>query len=273
MSTQHDTTQNFAAQDPAARDSAAQQSARKAAKTLKLITQLLAKAENTPFPAEALTFQEHAERLMVRYGIEQAMVDAEAGKEGKPQEAMVERRMEFTGQYRVGQVRGFSCIAMAFCTVSVLQATTSAKKMLYLIGAASDVDQILRLFSSLRLQMDTAMNAWWLAYEFKDFLTTHEKTLERRQFQLGFLTAVARRIEHLYSSEVASGTPGNDLVLVHRHDRAQQHARELYPDVRRGRAQPLATGSRDAHAAGSVAGSLAAVNEQVQESGHRPLRS
>lgn len=254
-------------------EAAAQRSARKAAKTLKLITKLLAKAENTPYPAEAQTFQEHAERLMVRYGIEQAVVDAEAGKEGKPQEPMVEHRVEFAGQYRVGQARGFTAIAVALRTLSILQATTSNRKILYLIGAESDVHQVLRLFASLRLQMETAMAAWWLEYEFKDFLSTHEKTLERRQFQLGFLHTVASRLENIYRAEMATETPGNGLVLVDRRRRADQHARELYPDVRRARSQMLATGSWNAHAAGSLAGSRATVNSEVDGSGRPSLGS
>ncbi len=252
---------------------AAQPLAHKAAKTLKLITKLLAKAENTPFPAEAQAFQEHAERLMVRYGIEQASVDAEAGKEGKPREAMVEERIEFSGQYRVGLARGFSYIAVAFDSVTVLQATTSTKKLLYLIGAESDVGQILRLFASLRVQMATAMTVWWLDYDFKDFLTAHEKTLERRQFQLGFLSTVAQRIKHIHSSEVAAGSPGSSLVLANRRDRAEQHAKELYPEVRRGRNQALSVGSRDAHSAGVRAGTTAAVNGQVVESRRHSLRT
>lgn len=245
---------------------AAQLLAHKAAKTLKLITKLLAKAESTPFPAEAQAFQEHAERLMVRYGIEQASVDAEVGKAGKPREAMIEERVEFAGQYRVGLARGFSYIAAAFDSVTVLQATTTSKKLLYLIGAASDVGQILRLFSSLRIQMATAMAVWWLGYDFKDFLTAHEKTLERRQFQLGFLSTVAQRIEHIHRSEVASGSPGSSLMLANRRDRAEQHAKELYPEVRRGRSQALSVGSRDAHSAGVSAGITATVNGQVARS-------
>lgn len=247
------------------------QSQRKADKTLKLITQLLAKAENTPFPAEAQTFQEHAERLMVRYGIEQAEIDAEAGRQGRPQEPMVEERIEFSGQYRVGQSLGFSYIAMAFNTIRVLQSTRSSSKLLYLIGAESDVAQVVRLFTSLRVQMGSAMNAWWLNYTDKIFLTAHEKTLERRQFQIGFLATVAQRIAEIHNSEVAATGPGNQVALSSRRDRADQHAKELYPEVRRARSQPLSMGSQGAHAAGSFAGTLATVNGEVGLSSRRSL--
>ncbi|AIY00284.1 hypothetical protein ART_0685 [Arthrobacter sp. PAMC 25486] len=239
------------------------EAAHKAKKTLKLITKLLAKAESTPFPAEAQTFQEHAERLMVRYGIQQAAIDAEAGKAGKPQELMVEDRFELGGQYRVGQARGFIAVASAFDTVKVLQATTPSKKVIYLIGAESDVAQIRRLFGSLLLQLDTAMASWWAAYPYKPHLSAYEKTLERRQFQLGFLVTVANRLSSLYKEEAVAGEPGNQLVLASRRERADEHAHELYPDVRNARRQDMAYGSSTAHAAGSTAGQRATVNDEI----------
>lgn len=247
------------------------QGVHRAQKTLNLITRLLAKAENTPFPAEAQAFQEHAERLMVRYGIQQASIDAEAGKAGKPQEPMIEERAEFRGSYRVGQARGFTDIALAFNTVRVLQATTSSTKILYLIGAESDVAQILRLFASLQVQLATAMSSWWLEYPYKQFLSTHEKTLERRQFQLGFLTTVAGRLRTIYKDEIGAVEVGSELVLVGRKDRADDHVNLLYPELRSARRQPMAFGSHSAHMAGGVAGAAATVNGEVDVASRRSL--
>ena len=65
---------------------------------LDLIAKLLAKAEQTtPEEAEALT--EHAERLMVKYGIEQARIDERRARLGQTQEEIVKERMLFTGAY------------------------------------------------------------------------------------------------------------------------------------------------------------------------------
>lgn len=247
------------------------QGAHKAQKTLNLITQLLAKAENTPFPAEAQAFQEHAERLMVRYGIQQASIDAEAGKAGKPQEPMVEERVEFKGVYRVGQARGYSEIAHAFSTVRVLQATSSSTKILYLIGAESDVSQVVRLFASLQVQLGAAMSSWWFDYPYKPYLSTQEKTLERRQFQLGFLTTVAGRLRAIYKDEIGFGGVGSELVLVGRKDRADDHVKLLYPELRSARRQSMAYGSHDAHMAGGVAGATATVNGEVDVASRRSL--
>lgn len=242
----------------------ASQAARKAEKTLALIMKLLAKAENTPFPAEAQTFQEHAERLMVRYGIQQAAIDAEAGKAGRPRETMVEERFEVGGAYRVGRAHGFISIATAFNTVRVLQATTPSQKVIYLIGAESDVAQILRLFTSLLLQLEAAMAAWWVGYPYKPYLSTHEKTLERRQFQLAFLTTVAQRLRSIHAEEMESGEPGNALVLAGRKERAEEHADKLYPQARTARRSAIAFGSATAHAAGQSAGNRASVNGEIR---------
>ncbi|WP_125611951.1 DUF2786 domain-containing protein [Specibacter cremeus] len=237
--------------------------AKKAAKTLTLITRLLAKAEATGFPDEAQAFQEHAERLMVRYGIEQATVDAEAGRLGKPREAMVERHFPVTGTYRVGRSQGFTAIARAFNSVQVLESTGRTAKTLYLIGAESDVDQVMRLFHSLLVQMDGAMHAWWAAVPYRDALSANDRTLERRQFQLSFLHRVAERITALHASEAAAGEPGRALVLVGRRERAEEHVRTLHPRVRIVRPRGLLAGTHSAHAAGSAAGSRATVNERV----------
>ncbi|MFQ4148845.1 DUF2786 domain-containing protein [Arthrobacter sp. LAPM80] len=256
---------------PGSGNGTAKDARRKAEKTLKLIIKLLAKAEGSPYPEEAQTFQEHAERLMVRYGIQQASIDTEAGKAGRAQEPMVEERFELGGQLRVGQARGFTEIALAFNTLRVLQATTSSKKIIYLIGAESDVAQALRLFASLRLQLESAMAAWWLGYPYKPYLSAHEKVLERRQFQVGFLNSVAGRIRALYDNEMAAGTTGSELVLASRSDRADEHVKLLHPAIRLARRQSLSMGSHGAHAAGSLAGTMASVGVEVAPADRRCL--
>ena len=63
-----------------------------------LIAKLLAKAESTtPEEAEALT--EHAERLMLKYGIEQARIDEQRFRDGGAQDEIVQEQMLFTGAY------------------------------------------------------------------------------------------------------------------------------------------------------------------------------
>lgn len=225
------------------------------AKKLELIQQLLNKAANTPYPAEAETFQEHAERLMARYSIDAAMLDAEAAKQGKPREKMLESRYEVSGVYRLAYVRGLSYIATAF-HLQVLEQTWRNRTTLYLIGAETDVAQARRMFDSVMQQMETAMASWWLNYPPRQWIVDRAtKQAEKRQFQLTFLTTVGTRLRKMYGEE---GT-GAELVLADRKARAEEYASELYPDTRTVKQRALRAGSSYASAAGRAAGERANV--------------
>lgn len=68
-------------------------------KKIDLIAQMLSKAESTtPEEAEALTAA--AERMMIKYAIDQATIDARRALEGKASEQIVKRKIEFFGMYR-----------------------------------------------------------------------------------------------------------------------------------------------------------------------------
>lgn len=234
--------------------------AEKMAKTRELINQLLAKAEATPYPAEAQTFQEHAERLMIRYGIEQAHLDAEAGKQGKPREAMVERPYTLRGVYRAAESRGFTAIARAFGTVKVLESGGRNTTTLYIIGAESDVAQALQIIESLTLQAKIAMAVWWRDNRLRPYLSPSEKTVERREFQLAFYLAAAERVAAVYGEEVAEAGPGTEIVLASRQDRAEAYTRELYPELRTSKNRAIVRGTHAAAGAGAAAGMRADVH-------------
>lgn len=231
----------------------------KMAKNRELILQLLAKAESTEYPAEAEAFQEHAERLMVRYGIDMAQLDAEAGKRGEMREAMVERRYTLRGTYRRVESLGLTAVARAFKSVVVLEQAGKNTLSLYLIGAESDVEQITRLFDSLRAQVKHALSVWWLQQQRMHWLTTAEKGRERRQFHLGFYAGATGRVEAVYGAEVAAAEAGTELVLVAREGRAKEYTRELYPELKTSLPSRLAHGSADAQRAGKRAGLAADV--------------
>lgn len=61
-----------------------------------LVARLLAKAEQTtPREAEALT--EHAERLMVKHGIDQALIDEKRARRGQATEPIVTEAVLLSG--------------------------------------------------------------------------------------------------------------------------------------------------------------------------------
>lgn len=222
------------------------------------IALLLNKAENTNFPAEAQTFQEHAERLMVRYGIGRAELDAQPIGSGKKKEPIIEEHFDMRGTYRLGQRDGLSSVGHAFRTVTMLQTNYSNSCRLYIIGHESDVNTVKNLFSSLVIQASVAMSHWWseegkyLAWD----RTDSEKVIERREFQRSFYLQVAERIRGLYQEESQHNGSGTELVLVSRKEQVDDFVSEKYPFLRRSRNR-AATGSLNAALAGRVAGSRA----------------
>ena len=236
---------------------------------LEKITMLLRKAESTPYPAEAQALQEHAERLMVRYGIGRAQLDERTAREGRPREAVVERRFEVAGVYRVGRLRGLSEVARAFPAISVLQSTSGSTSTLYVIGVESDVAQVLRLFESLLVQVHSAMAAWWREHDKRHLPTEALRMTERRQFQMAFFDTVAGRLRDLHTEEVAASGSGTDLVLAGRRERVTDALHQMHPFLRSARSRRINTGSWTAHRAGQAAGHRANVGQRGVGEGHR----
>lgn len=219
------------------------------------ITLLLNKAENTDYPHEAQTFQEHAERLMVRYGIGKAELAAADSQQGKKKEPIIEARFDLHGSYRLGQRDGLSAVGMAFPTVTMLQTNYSKSCRLYVIGHESDVNTVMTLFHSLTIQATAAMTDWWRSEGrvLTAYYTDSEKRIERREFQRSFFLQVATRIKSLYQEETEQNGSGTELVLVSRKQQVNEFVGEQYPFLRRSRNR-AATGSQYAALAGRAAG-------------------
>lgn len=201
-------------------------------KKLTLIKQMLAKAESTtPEEAEALT--EAAEKLMIKHGINQAMIDARRAADSKPEE-MTTARVTFTGNYAAYQVRGMAAAASAFGTIQVLMQKKGKRDTdLILIGYESDVNQIKMLVESLILQSVVAMREWWKNYPERNYLTTQQGTMARRQFFASFGYGAADRIKGSLRTATAE-TTGSELALRDRGQAAAAHMNSLFPRTRRG---------------------------------------
>lgn len=222
-----------------------------------LIERLLAKAESTtPEEAEALT--EAAERLMVKHGIDAAMLAAKR-KSSEP-EKIVTEGVQFSGTYAYGELLMASAVVQAFGTMRVYKTgTTSSPYMtLHIVGFESDVAQTKTLISSLTIQSVVAMRAWWKknrsAYQ---WYTESEKRNVRRQFIISFGQGAAERIKAATSeilNETQAAEPGtsNALVLVDRKAQVDDHLDNSDLKFRKTRA--IRGGGRDAREAGQTAG-------------------
>lgn len=201
---------------------------------LDLIAKLLAKAESTtPEEAEALT--EHAERLMVKYGIEQARIDERRGRLGQEREEIVQERIVFTGTYARDMRELGASVALALDTVCPLHAE-GAGSLLYFVGHASDVQQARTLTASLEVQAMVAMRAWWAhqrdAYA---WFTENDKRRARSGFIRGFAAGAAGRIRESRRAIVDEAGSGTELVLASRRERVHEAVNRM--TTRRGRAR------------------------------------
>lgn len=244
------------------------------AKRLDTIAKLLAKAESTQYPAEAEALTEQAERMMVRYGIDKAAVDFERGKRGEVRENIIEVKVELHGTYGRVRMLGYAAVVEAFGTCTALGSSYAAKNWnwLYIIGAESDVNAMVRLVNSLVVQSDHALRAWWKSYELKPYLTDRQKLVERRTFQKSFASGAALRVWRMVQeAKDESGTgAGTELVLADRQQRAQAKAEELHGKVRSARSS-MKGGTSHAAVAGKKAGLEANVRGGHEVEGRRAI--
>ncbi|PRB58978.1 MULTISPECIES: DUF2786 domain-containing protein [unclassified Microbacterium] len=189
---------------------------------LDLIAKLLAKAESTtPEEAEALT--EHAERLIVKYGIDQARIDERRGRLGQTQEQIVQERMLFSGVYARDLQEIGSGVAQALGTVRPLGMEVPVGAGLLLVGYASDVTQVRTLTASLEVQAMVAMRKWWsVQREIYHRHTESEKRRARSGFLRGFARGVMSRIQDSRRTIVENAGTGTALVLTSRRDRVDE---------------------------------------------------
>lgn len=179
------------------------------------IAKLLAKAEKTT-PEEAAALTEAAERMMLKYGIEQAIINAKrAGKSHAADEEMMRTIIGFTGVYKKGMHLAMIAAVDAFNTVKIVVTSDKTTEYMWIMGYASDVQQMHVLVTSLQLQCISALSTWW-----KDFdstgMTAMEKFKTRRTFIIAFGDGAALRIRKARSeiiTETSSDEPGTEIAL------------------------------------------------------------
>lgn len=192
-------------------------------KKLDLIARLLAKAEQTT-PEEAQALTEHAERLMVKYAIDQARVDERRRLHGQTSESIVEKPMRWTGTYKIALGDMAASVVYALGSMRVLETRLSDRVVTFIVGYESDVDQAIALLSSLHVQAMIAMRAWWHehAHEYR-FASDWDRRKARDHFIRGFGHGAHHRISQNRLQVIEEAGSGTDLVLVSRRQRVDDH--------------------------------------------------
>lgn len=227
-------------------------------KKIELIQQLLAKAESTtPEEAEALT--EHAERLMVKYGIEQAMLDSK--KSEKDGDKIVQDTIDFTGAYRLEWISLGHQVCHGLGSLRTLKSTYKNKwARLYIIGYSADVARAKMLIESLQAQCQVAVRAWWkTAKDQYAGAPSYDQEAARRSFAQGFGIGAGKRISENRLQVVEEAGTGTELVLVSRDSKVQTY----FDGIAKGRSRSRGgKGSSSARGHGIIAGQNANTGEK-----------
>ncbi|QGJ88860.1 hypothetical protein PBI_TEAMOCIL_5 [Microbacterium phage Teamocil] len=182
------------------------------------IAALLAKAESTT-PEEAEALREHAYRLMEKYMIDQAIIDARRAKLGQASEQIVTRIIAFEGMYRRDMVTLGSQVVHALGSMRPLVSNGRLINRLHIVGFESDVAQAEVLIRSLEVQALLAVKDWW--YGVRNtvqyaYSPDRDKVRARHTFVTAFGMGAAERIEANRNQVIHEAGTGTELVLVDR---------------------------------------------------------
>jgi hypothetical protein len=222
------------------------------------ILKLLALAESSnPHEAELATAQ--AEKLMIKWGIEEAELQAR-GK-AVVDDIITEHRY-YSGDYGKTWVMFANAICQGLGNVRLLhnKEPWSSRRAAFIIGHKSDVDRANMLLDSLEKQGQSAMKAWWKTAPEREWMTPMQGFKARREFLLSFSLTVMRRLKDVRRDVVRSSAPGTDLVLVSREKRVDAYTQEKYnPHRHIDRTERTIYGRH----AGRIAGESASLGNEV----------
>lgn len=173
---------------------------------LKRVRNLLDKAESTSFEAEQETYFAKASELMATYRIDQAML--EAAKPAEDRGKLIETRVNIgSGPYVRARLSLIGSVADA-SNVKLLTSTGFKGRDAILIGFESDVEATEMLYTSLLVQVTSAM----MAAE----VPSYESAVSfRRSFMFGYSSRVGTRLAEMNrSAEVAGSHDGDSVALV-----------------------------------------------------------
>lgn len=196
----------------------------KRAKMLDKISKLLALAENAGTPEEAKNASEKAERLMVEWGISEAMANANRTDDVKPEEIVTSSIKTTVRAYQAAQMDMMHRIARAMSLQGFRANDWSAY---HVVGHESDVERYTMLINSLNLQVMSAMKKWWKSDREKyAWMTAHEQCGVRCEFIVSFANAAASRLLDMTKEQTETQeekTPGVALALIDRKKAVQDH--------------------------------------------------
>lgn len=216
---------------------------------------LLAKAEGTTNEHERDAYTKKAEALMLKYGIEQAELEA-VGKAKR--EEIVHEMITIKSNFKAIVPVWVSSIVRSLGSLEVLQLRGSKQWVvhMYIIGYKSDVDHAVTLINSLWNQAILAVAVWRKGEALLDPIYAASDRQYRwradREFVSAFGLEVARRIREERTVQEEKASTGAALVLVDKKERVSDWMHSQFA-VGKGR-QTSIKGAYSGAAAGREAG-------------------
>ncbi|WP_066360325.1 DUF2786 domain-containing protein [Herbidospora mongoliensis] len=219
-------------------------------RTLDRVRKLLAQAEGTDNEHERDTFMAAANALMAKYGIEQAML----GAADKTRETPTNRRVDVSPPWAGVRANLIYFVAEAAGCKSVLLRTSGSQKVVKIYGFPSDIERAEVLYTSLLLQMASALTRVEIPHY-------ESPRAYRRAWMLGFNSEVVYRIkaaeraavkEHDQAQPAAGTASSAELVLADRRSAVTAVFEVDFPSVKTGRRSSIS--SSGGYSDGRVAG-------------------
>lgn len=220
--------------------------------TLRKIQSLLAYAgdDSTPYDAEKQSAMELAEKLMARYGVEQAHLAAS----GAIDDQIEQRKFILDNPYSLDRACLLQSVARPLrCKCVRFRGAGYAM----VIGYRSDLDRVEMLYTNLLVQAFSQLVH--LRPDDTAFGSGESTTAYRKSWLSGFSNAVRARLEdaeNRAARESADGlslTPGTDLVLRDRTADVDRYYAEAFPRVGKSTRRLTGSGHRAGHGAGQRA--------------------
>lgn len=197
--------------------------------------------------AERDAFQQKADELIAKWGIDVAMLAAAGG--GKS-EAIIQKHVECGGIYGKQLTHLANWISAAlgttrgFATQIYKPGDRKPTDVFMFVGYESDVERATLLYTSLQLQALTSMQQWWKGQQLTDphlvaIMTGMEKYIARRSFVQGFASTATDKLrdQQLKTVRETPGT-GTDLVLRDRKTNVDAYVDSKY-NLHQGRASKI----------------------------------
>lgn len=213
---------------------------------LRKVKLLLAKAESTTFPAEAEALMQKAQQYITQYKIDLRLLTP--GEDG---DTTVQCKTFSMAKWSYAKAK-FGLLAYIGQANDVFVVRTLRGKVIYLYGSPLALRNTIRLFASLRKQLNAQLETTVVPED------THGRAF-RTSFINGFAYTIGERLKAGKESAIRE-SPGSEMVLAREYDKAVDTAKDEHGGIRR--TQNSRTTSSQGFGAGREAGERARLATQ-----------